>query len=220
VIASKHQSDWARLFRIACALVRQVNSKQVLIEHWTVGGGTALMLQIDHHEGHDIDIFIDHPQLLPLLDPQKRNFHFETLPSDNTDDGARFLKLAFDEIGEVDFIVGAALTTAPTKHDLVEGETILLDTVPEIITKKIHYRGSGMKPRDIFDVAAAAEQHADPIIRELKRYRVAVARAIMAMDRLKSDFVRGAIARLQIKDRYAAIARSSLDKAKELLEAV
>ena len=89
--ASTTQSDWARLFRIACALIRQVNSKQILIDHWTFGGGTAMMLQIDHRESHDVDIFLNDPQLLPLLDPQKRDFQFEILPSGYNGDGARFL---------------------------------------------------------------------------------------------------------------------------------
>ena len=82
-------------------------------------------------------------------------------------DGARFLKLGFDKIGEIDFIVANALTASPTVRDTVEGETVLLDTIPEIITKKIHYRGAGIRPRDIFDIAAAAEQHATSIIKEL-----------------------------------------------------
>jgi len=38
--------EFARLFRVACALIRQVNSEQTIIDHWTLGGGTAMMLQI------------------------------------------------------------------------------------------------------------------------------------------------------------------------------
>lgn len=57
------QLDWVRLFRIARSLIRQVNSEQVIIDHWTFGGGTAMMLQIDHRESYDIDIFLSDPQL-------------------------------------------------------------------------------------------------------------------------------------------------------------
>jgi Nucleotidyl transferase AbiEii toxin, Type IV TA system len=60
------QLRWARLFRVACALIRQVNSKERVIDHWTFGGGTAMMLQIDHRESHDVDIFLFDPQLLPF----------------------------------------------------------------------------------------------------------------------------------------------------------
>ena len=151
---------------------------------------------------------------------QKRDFKFEILPSDYIGDGARFLKLGFDKIGEIDFIVGAALTATPTKQDTVEGETVLLDAIPEIITKKIHYRGTGIKPRDIFDIAAAGEQHAASIIKELKAYRDDVARTLTTIDKLKPDFVNSAIAQLRIKDRYVAIAKTSLERAKEILKAV
>ena len=40
------------------------------------------------------------------------------------------------------------------------------------------------------------------------------------MDKLKPDFVNGAIAQLLIKDRYAAMAKTSLEMAKEILVAV
>jgi hypothetical protein len=205
---------------MAYSLIRQVNSEQKLIDHWTFGGGTALMLQIDHRESRDVDIFLRDPQLLALLDPQKRDFQFEIPPSDCTGDGARFLKLAFEGIGEIDFIVANAMTASPTKQDTIEGETVLLDAIPEIITKKIHYRGSRIKPRDIFDIAAAGEQHAAAIVKELKPRRDQVALALATIERLKPDFVYGAIAQLPIKDRYAAIAKTSLERAKRILQAV
>jgi hypothetical protein len=62
------QSDWAQLFRIACAMIRQVNAEQQIIDRWTFGGGTAMMLQIDHRVSHDI--VLPDPQILPFLDPQ------------------------------------------------------------------------------------------------------------------------------------------------------
>lgn len=205
---------------MARALIRQVNSEQILINHWTFGGATAMMLQIHHRESHDVDIFLNDPQLLPLLDPQKRDFQFEIPLSDYKGDGARFLKLGFDKIGEIDFIVANAMTASPTTQDTVEGENVLLDTIPEIITKKIHYRGTNIKPRDIFDIAAAGEQHAISIIKELRAYRDDVARTLTTIDKLKPDFVNSTIAQLLIKDRYAAIAKTSLQRAKEILRAV
>jgi len=220
VSALKPQPDWARLFRIARALIRQVNSEHPLIDHWALGGGTALMLQIDHRESHDVDIFLNDPQLLSLLDPEKRDFKFEIPPSDCKGDGARFLKLGFDKIGEIDFIVADELTASPTKQDVVEDEIVLLDTIPEIITKKVHYRGASIKPRDIFDIAAAGEQHAASIITALKPYRAEVTLALATITKLNPDFVNGAIAQLMIKDRYAAMAKTSLEKAKQILEAV
>ncbi len=75
-------SDWARLFRIACSLIRQVNSEQIIVDYWSLGGGTAMMLQIDHRESHDIDISLCDAQLLAFLDPKLHDFEFEITPSD------------------------------------------------------------------------------------------------------------------------------------------
>jgi hypothetical protein len=104
--------NWARLFRIACALIRQVNSEQSVIDHWTFGGGTAMMLRIGHRESHDVDIFLSDPQLLSFLDPQKRDFQFEIRPADYQGDGASFQKIAFGDVGEIDFIVEHAMTSS------------------------------------------------------------------------------------------------------------
>jgi hypothetical protein len=154
VIAPNSHSDWARLFRVACALIRQVNSTASIIDHWTFGGGTAMMLQIDHRDSHDVDIFLADAQLLPFLDPATHDFAFEIMPTDHRGDGARSLKLVFENIGEIDFLVGVSLTSTPTTLTTIEGEAVQLETITEIITKKIFHRGSSIKPRDIFDIAA------------------------------------------------------------------
>jgi predicted dienelactone hydrolase len=67
-------SGWAPLFRIACALIRQVNSEQVIIDSWSFGGDTAMRLQIDHRESRDVDIFVPDAQLLSFLDPKLPRF--------------------------------------------------------------------------------------------------------------------------------------------------
>jgi hypothetical protein len=94
-----HQPNWAWLLQTARGLILQVNSEQTVIDHWTLGGGTALMLQIDHRESHDVDIFLPDPQLLSFLDPQKHDFRFEIRPADYSGDGTSFQKLAFKDIG-------------------------------------------------------------------------------------------------------------------------
>ncbi len=129
---SPSRSDWARLFRVATSLIRQVNAEQVIVDSWSFGGGTAMMLQIDHRESHDIDIFLADAQLLSYLDPKLRDFEFEIRPSDYTGDGSQFLKLAFEGIGEIDFVVGSALTQHPTTMQTVEGEEVRLETLAAI----------------------------------------------------------------------------------------
>lgn len=179
-----------------------------------------MMLQIDHRESHDVDIFLPDAQFLAFLDPKLHDFEFEITPSDYTGDGAGFIKLAFDRIGEIDFIVGHALTATPTTKRRVEGEDVDLDTVIEIIAKKIHYRGASVKPRDIFDIAAAAKRDRDPIVSALRAYKGDVARTLLAIDRLNPDFVRATIAELAIKDQFKPIADTALHDAKELLRLV
>lgn len=213
-------SNWARLLRIARELVRQVNSEQRIIDQWTLGGGTAMMLQIDHRESHDVDLFLDDLQVLPLLDPQKHDFQLGISPSGQQSDGARFLKLSFNGIGEIDFIVAASMTDSPFKREIVENEPILLDTVPEIVAKKIFYRGSSIRPRDVFYIAAAGESHSVEIIDALKAYRSNVTQALATMNRLNPEFVNRAIAQLAIKAQYVSMTRTSLEKARRLLEAV
>jgi len=167
---STRPSDWAWLFRTACSLIRQVNSDQSIIDSWSLGGGTAMMLQIDHRESHDVDIFLPDPQFLSYLDPKLHDFKFEIFPADHDGDGSGFLKIAFKDIGEIDFIVGHSLTLSPTIQTTIENETVQLETIPEIITKKIYHRGAGIKPRDIFDIAAASERYADSIVSALRDY--------------------------------------------------
>jgi hypothetical protein len=48
------------------------------------------------------------------------------------------------DFGEIDFIVAPALTSSPTIQASVGDETVLLETIPEIIT---------------IDIAAAGEQN-------------------------------------------------------------
>jgi hypothetical protein len=220
-VSSQHPlPEWARLFRTARALIQQVNSEQIIIDRWTFGGGTAMMLQVDHRESRDVDIFLSDPQLLSFLDPRKRDFQFEIQPDDCVGDGVRSLKLVFDKIGEIDFIVAGALTTTPAVQSDIDGEAILLETIPEIIAKKIYYRSSSIKPRDIFDIAAAGEQHVDSVIKELRSYRGQVRQTLVTIDGLNPDFVNRAIAQLAIKDPYKRIANVAIERSKEILRAV
>jgi Nucleotidyl transferase AbiEii toxin, Type IV TA system len=75
-------------------------------------------------------------------------------------DGAKFLKLTFG-FGEIDFIVAQTLTSSPTIEATVDGQSVLLETIPEIIAKKIYHRGANIKPRDIFDIAAGSKNGCD-----------------------------------------------------------
>jgi len=103
---------------------------------------------------------------------------------------------------------------------VIEGENTLLETVPEIIMKKIVHRGSSIKPRDIFDIAAAGEQYGESIIAALRLYKIKVAETIKTLELLNPEFVNNAIAELQIREKFRPLAKKALDRTKEILRAV
>lgn len=65
---------------------------------------------------------------------------FDVAPSDYQGDGLRFQKFAFEGVGEIDFIVAGALTGKPFETREVEGRAVRLETIPEIIAKKVYHR--------------------------------------------------------------------------------
>ena len=141
-------------------------------------------------------------------------------PSDYDGDGAKFLKLAFSDIGEIDFIVSPPKTTNPTVEREIEGQRTLLETVPEIIAKKIVHRGANLKPRDIFDIAAASVDHQAVIVDSLRAYEPEVAAALATLDRLNPDFLNAAIGQLDIREKFSGIAKVSIERSRSLLRAV
>jgi len=68
-MGAAHPSHWAELFTCAVEIISKTEEAIGFKPQWSFGGGTALMLEIDHRESYDIDIFIDDPQLLPYLNP-------------------------------------------------------------------------------------------------------------------------------------------------------
>jgi hypothetical protein len=103
---------------------------------------------------------------------------------------------------------------------VIEGETTLLETVPEIITKKIVHRGSAIQPRDIFDIAAASEKYADALVAALSSYASAVDEAIKSVELLNSEFVKNAIAELDIRERFRPLADTAIQRTREILTRV
>lgn len=121
-------SEWRRHFLIANDLVDQLRKNAGGYDfEWSFGGGTAMMIQIGHRESHDIDIFLNDPQLLGFIDPSKSELSFELMPSAYQGDGTKFQKFAFENVGEIDFIVAGALTQTPFELREVEGRAVRLD---------------------------------------------------------------------------------------------
>jgi hypothetical protein len=157
VSAPQIASRWTELLAAAFEIIDYVNKDYALLTDWTFGGGTAMMIQIDHRESHDIDLFLDDVQLLPYVEAAVAEMQFSLGEPIYNGDGTGHIKVAFDGIGEIDFIVTAHMTEQPSSTHELMGRDVELETIPEIIAKKVRFRGSYIQPRDVFDIAAACE---------------------------------------------------------------
>jgi hypothetical protein len=213
----RRPSEWRQLFAIAVGLLDQVRDMTGGYGFtWSLGGGTAMMIQIGHRESHDIDIFLDDAQLLGFLDPSKSL----VVPSNLAEyggDGARFQKFAFDELGEIDFILANTLSDEPFLVRGIENRPVRLETIPEIIAKKIYHRGNQAQARDIFDIAAATRTHRTEVLQALRKCPDRVAATRARLRQLNPDFVASTIEQLMIMPEYAEMAPNSLEIADALL---
>lgn len=141
------QTEWPRLLALALEALDTLPPAT----HWTWGGGTALAIRLDHRISFDIDIFLTDAEAMRLLSPQ-RNPAVRAITSDWQEPG-HYLKLLCDE-GEIDFIVSALRTEPGHRPWSFEGRNLPLETVAEVLSKKLHWRGSRPLARDVFDLAA------------------------------------------------------------------
>lgn len=117
-----------------------------------LGGGTRLMLALEHRMSDDIDLFIDSPQWLGYLTPRLT----DVMPAqcEEYTEGAAFLKFRFPH-GEIDFIVGLPLLGLPPESD--PRCALPLEPAEEVLAKKLFYRGWALTPRDLLDWHAVGQ---------------------------------------------------------------
>lgn len=172
------QGPWVPLFEAALTLtdhLATVLEKPV----WTFGGGTVLMLRLDHRYSRDIDLFVPDPQYLGHMTPRLSEAA-EELTTEYVE-AADYVKLLLPA-GEIDIVVGQPLTADPWEVVVHRGRNILVETNAEIVAKKMHHRGQQAKARDLFDLCAVADldpgaieqaapffaRHGDAFIAQLK----------------------------------------------------
>jgi len=63
-VVAQRPSQWPALFDLAVEIFDRFEAANGFFPEWSFGGGTALMLQIDHRESHDIDILT--PRYFPI----------------------------------------------------------------------------------------------------------------------------------------------------------
>lgn len=215
---NKRPSQWEDLLKEAFRIIDHVNRDHDLLSSWTFGGGTAMMLQINHRESHDVDLFLDDPQLLPYVTASVGEMSFDIGPPSYNGDGTGHLKIAFEGVGEIDFIVTGHILEPYAETRKILDRDVELETVPEIIAKKVRFRGSNIQPRDVFDVAAASDAGYETEIRmalaEIPEYRDITAGRL---DLLKEDYVNSLIQQLMLRPGFELTARDAIAKAKDVL---
>lgn len=143
---------WRTLFPRALQLMDHLESVTE-DPQWTFGGGTVLMLRLNHRHSKDIDLFVPDPQYLGYVNPRISDAA-EAISGDYRA-GALYVKLILDT-GEIDVVVGPPLTDPG--HELVEfeGRQLRVETSAEVITKKMWHRGNEGNARDLFDLCTVA----------------------------------------------------------------
>ena len=151
--------SWKTLFESALTLIADLETR-LEKPTWSFGGGTVLMLRLNHRHSKDIDLFVPDPQYLGFVTPRLSDAA-ENLTSEYQE-GAIFVKL-FLAAGEIDFVVGPTLTDSPCDVVAYKGRQIQVESCAEIVAKKMHHRGDQAKARDLFDLCAVAELEPDAI---------------------------------------------------------
>jgi hypothetical protein len=126
--------------------------------NWTLGGGTALALRIAHRLSDDVDLFVPTRPLkvfTPAENPGSkaigRNFQWP----------GHYLKFECKG-GEIDFLSPHLQTSPGFTWERYRNRDIALETLEEVIVKKIRFRSGTFTTRDIFDLAAVGNR--DPSI--------------------------------------------------------
>jgi hypothetical protein len=121
---------------------------------WSLGGGTALTMWLDHRLSHDIDLFFESARALRLLSPNRNPLTKAITPK--TQQPGNYLKFEVAGVGEIDILVTRDWTSTPTKKVTVGLVPMDVQTPAEILARKIAYRAPNFQLRDFFDLAATA----------------------------------------------------------------
>jgi Nucleotidyl transferase AbiEii toxin, Type IV TA system len=155
---------------------------------WTLGGGTAIALRIAHRLSDDIDIFVPSQPLkafTPAKNPGSRAI------SERFQWPGHFLRFECKE-GEIDFLSPHLQSDPGFTWERYRNREVALETLEEVIVKKIRYRSARFTARDVFDLAAVAR--AAPAIVEVLASEVADAlprlKAVIQADPVSKGLLR------------------------------
>lgn len=212
--------SWRLLLSRTIIGLDQLKQQGQATPKWILGGGTALMLHAGHRLSKDIDAFIDDPQYLGIMSPDVT----DVWNCRSWDNAAHYLKLRYAE-GEIDFIVSPPLSgLAATSHevDLIDlpakrKVTIQIEHPAEIALKKMHYRPTMLKPRDIFDIAVADAIDRNALIGNLKLVSDKKSSLRHRLNGIDRKFLRAELAELDIREGWDDQKRNCLETVRSLV---
>lgn len=183
------EGSWRSLERMAGITNLQAEKAANSVMNPVLGGGTRLMLAIEHRLSDDVDLFITNPQWIGYLTP-RLNDAIEEHVSDYHE-GTTSLKLELT-VGEIDYIVSSPLLGLPNEKS--ELSIFELEPVAEVLAKKLFYRGHAITARDLFDWrqveqrVPTADLHIDKLVAVLADRLEGIENALHAL--AKNDLAR------------------------------
>lgn len=179
------------------------------------------MIRAQHRSSKDVDAFIDDPQYLGFLSP--RLAAEEIWACETYEESANHLRLVFPE-GEVDFIAAPKITSLPSQLKLMEVEedgatlrlNIDIEHPVEIALKKLVYRNSMLKVRDMFDIAVVEALFPDLLRANLHHVTGIKAALVRRLDAVSDQFFLLEIDELDIADKWRDLATSCRRRVGEL----
>ncbi|MBX9845428.1 MAG: nucleotidyl transferase AbiEii/AbiGii toxin family protein [Xanthobacteraceae bacterium] len=212
--------NWRLLLDRTVGGLARLKAKGQPVPPWMLGGGTALMLHTRHRLSKDIDAFIDDPQYLTILSPRLGGEGIWECTA--FEEQANHLKLVYPE-GEIDFIVAGNITGLADEPISVESDrdlpplTVNVEHPVEIALKKLHYRGTLLKIRDIFDIAVVDSQQADVLDRNLVHVSHLKRGIAARLTNISDDFCRRELAELDIADGWRSVADTCLSRVRQIV---
>ena len=93
-------------------------------ENWSLGGGTTLMLQIDHRYSYDIDISFADVQLIYFIVATVSDVNENSENPKYTSLSPSHVAIKYSEFGKIDCIYSGILTDNPFKNIELVGRNI------------------------------------------------------------------------------------------------
>lgn len=216
-------ASWRLLLSRAIIGLEQLKQQGQPVPDWILGGGTALMLHSDHRLSKDIDAFIDDPQYLGIMSPDVT----DVWDCRTWDKAAHYLKLGYVE-GEIDFIVSGPLSNLATTFrevDLTDlpakrKVTIEIEHPAEIALKKIHYRPTMLKARDIFDIAVVDSIDHQALVGNLKKIADKKSALLKRLNGIDRRFLQAELDELDVQEGWDDQKKSCLETVQSLVEQI